>query len=70
MIVDGKRKEMEPLQQALGKLRSSNTANRERGGTLCSSEEELNDLVSYNAKNFDLMLINIVCFVLTPCLSL
>ncbi|RVW21909.1 Proton pump-interactor 1 [Vitis vinifera] len=45
MIVDGKRKEMEPLQHALGKLRSTNSANRERGGTLCSSEEELNDLI-------------------------
>lgn len=54
MIVDGKRKEMEPLQHALGKLRSTNSANRERGGTLCSSEEELNDLVSFDVKNFDL----------------
>ena len=54
MIVDGKRKEMEPLQQALGKLRSSNTANRERGGILCSSEEELNELVSFNIKNLTL----------------
>ena len=45
MIVDGKRKEMEPLQQAMGKLRSSNTANRDRGGTLCSYEEELNKFI-------------------------
>ncbi|XP_052178412.1 proton pump-interactor 1-like isoform X1 [Diospyros lotus] len=44
-IVDEKRKEMEPLQQALGKLRSSNTASREKGVSLCSSEEELNNLI-------------------------
>ncbi|XP_010260223.1 PREDICTED: proton pump-interactor 1-like [Nelumbo nucifera] len=44
-IVDEKRKEMEPLQQALGKLRSANNANRERGVGLCSSEAELNDLI-------------------------
>ena len=31
MIVDGKRKEMEPLQQVVGKLHSSNIGNRERG---------------------------------------
>uniref|UniRef100_A0A2C9W7Z0 Proton pump-interactor 1 n=1 Tax=Manihot esculenta TaxID=3983 RepID=A0A2C9W7Z0_MANES len=41
-IFDEKRKEIEPLQQALGKLR--NTNNPGRGG-LCSSEEELNDLI-------------------------
>eukprot|EP00257_Ricinus_communis_P028257 XP_025015671.1 proton pump-interactor 1 isoform X2 [Ricinus communis] len=40
-IFDEKRKEMEPLQQALGKLRTNNAA---RGG-LCSSEEELNDII-------------------------
>uniref|UniRef100_A0A5B6Z1Q9 Putative proton pump-interactor 1 n=1 Tax=Davidia involucrata TaxID=16924 RepID=A0A5B6Z1Q9_DAVIN len=45
MIMDEKRKEMEPLQQALGKLRSANSAGRERGVGLCSSEEELNDLI-------------------------
>lgn len=41
-IVDEKIKEIEPLQQALGKLRTANN----RGG-LCSSEEELNDVVCY-----------------------
>uniref|UniRef100_A0A5B6Z1W4 Putative proton pump-interactor 1 n=1 Tax=Davidia involucrata TaxID=16924 RepID=A0A5B6Z1W4_DAVIN len=45
MIMDDKRKEMEPLQQALGKLRSANSAGRERGASLCSSEENLNDLI-------------------------
>ncbi|KAL0320665.1 UNVERIFIED_CONTAM: Proton pump-interactor 1 [Sesamum radiatum] len=34
---------MEPLQQALGKLRGAGP--RERGSGLCSSEEELNDLI-------------------------
>lgn len=38
-----KRKEMEPLQQALGKLRNRG----EKGVGLCSSEEELNYLVSF-----------------------
>lgn len=47
MIVDEKRREMEPLQQALGKLRTSNNS-RERGGVICSSEEELDDLVRFN----------------------
>ncbi|KAF5771725.1 putative proton pump-interactor [Helianthus annuus] len=42
-IMDGKRKEIEPLQQALGKLRGPNNANR--GGYICSSEEELNDVI-------------------------
>ncbi|KAA8523909.1 hypothetical protein F0562_010332 [Nyssa sinensis] len=45
MIMDEKRKEMEPLQQALGKLRSTNNAGRERGVGICSSEEELNDII-------------------------
>ncbi|KAA8526825.1 hypothetical protein F0562_008946 [Nyssa sinensis] len=45
MVMDEKRKEMEPLQQALGKLRSANSAGRERGAGLCSSEEDLNDLI-------------------------
>ncbi|XP_010272430.1 PREDICTED: proton pump-interactor 1 [Nelumbo nucifera] len=44
-IVDEKRKEMEPLQQALGKLRSANNASRERGIGLCSSEAELNEFI-------------------------
>ncbi|KAE8679096.1 Proton pump-interactor 1 [Hibiscus syriacus] len=38
-----KKKEMEPLQQALGKLRNNNNGGG-RGG-ICSSEEELNDLI-------------------------
>ncbi|XP_014494486.1 proton pump-interactor 1 [Vigna radiata var. radiata] len=43
-IVDEKIKEIEPLQQALGKLRTTN--NSGRGGALCSSEDELNNLIS------------------------
>lgn len=46
-IVDEKMKEIEPLQQALGKLRN----NVGRGG-ICSSEEELNDIVCYESKFF------------------
>ncbi|XP_054812900.1 proton pump-interactor 1-like [Prosopis cineraria] len=41
-LLDEKRKEIEPLQQALGKLRSTNTGGR---GGLCSSEEELNEMI-------------------------
>ncbi|KAK7335159.1 hypothetical protein VNO80_26935 [Phaseolus coccineus] len=41
-IVDEKIKEIEPLQQALGKLRNTNNAGR---GGLCSSEEELNSVI-------------------------
>lgn len=44
-------KEIEPLQQALGKLRTTNNAGR---GGLCSSEEELNDIVRYDPKFFAL----------------
>ncbi|KAI7737027.1 hypothetical protein M8C21_007527 [Ambrosia artemisiifolia] len=45
-IMDGKRKEIEPLQQALGKLRGPNNTNRDnKGGYICSSEEELNDVI-------------------------
>ncbi|KAG5046950.1 hypothetical protein JHK86_016356 [Glycine max] len=43
-IVDEKIKEIEPLQQALGKLRTANNAGR--GVGLCSSEEELNNLIN------------------------
>lgn len=43
-ILDEKIKEIEPLQQALGKLRNANSANR----GVCSSEEELNSLVCLN----------------------
>ncbi|XP_074365684.1 proton pump-interactor 1-like isoform X2 [Apium graveolens] len=40
-IIDEKRKEIEPLHQALGKLRNSNTG----GSYICSSEEELNNVI-------------------------
>ncbi|XP_019425816.1 PREDICTED: proton pump-interactor 1-like isoform X2 [Lupinus angustifolius] len=40
--VDEKLREIGPLQQALGKLRTANNAGR---GGLCSSEEELNDVI-------------------------
>ncbi|XP_016581207.1 proton pump-interactor 1 [Capsicum annuum] len=43
--IDGKRKEMEPLHEALGQLRGSKNAGRERGPMVCSSEEELNQLI-------------------------
>ncbi|KAK2639020.1 hypothetical protein Ddye_026815 [Dipteronia dyeriana] len=42
-IADEKKKEMEPLHQALGKLRTTDGAGR--SGGICSSEEELNDLI-------------------------
>ncbi|XP_043689865.1 proton pump-interactor 1-like [Telopea speciosissima] len=48
VMMDEKRKEMEPLNQALGKLRGANSANRERGERgvgICSSEAELNALI-------------------------
>ncbi|KAL2472676.1 Proton pump-interactor 1 [Forsythia ovata] len=45
MIMDEKIKEMEPLQHALGKLRGANSGGRERGSAICSSEEELNNLI-------------------------
>ncbi|KAK9077883.1 hypothetical protein SSX86_006221 [Deinandra increscens subsp. villosa] len=44
-IMDGKRKEIEPLQQALGKLRGPSNANRDNRGFICSSEEELNGVI-------------------------
>ncbi|KAL3638415.1 hypothetical protein CASFOL_017786 [Castilleja foliolosa] len=43
-IMDEKRKEMEPLQQALGKLRGSGGGERGSAG-ICSSEEELNAVI-------------------------
>uniref|UniRef100_A0A1J3ISI6 Proton pump-interactor 1 n=1 Tax=Noccaea caerulescens TaxID=107243 RepID=A0A1J3ISI6_NOCCA len=43
-MFDEKRKEMEPLQQALGKLRS-NDGGSARGPAICSSEEELNQMI-------------------------
>ncbi|XVF70193.1 hypothetical protein PTKIN_Ptkin11bG0141500 [Pterospermum kingtungense] len=42
-ILGEKKKEMEPLQQALGKLRNNNAADGR--GAICSSEEELNDII-------------------------
>ena len=44
-IIDEKRKEIEPLHQALGQLRFSNTEDRERS-YIYSSEEELNNVIS------------------------
>lgn len=44
--MDEKRKEIEPLQQALGKLRGPRDANRDNRSFICSSEAELNDVVS------------------------
>ncbi|TYG82221.1 proton pump-interactor 1 isoform X2 [Gossypium raimondii] len=41
-ILDEKKKEIEPLQQALGKLRTNSYTGR---GSMCSSEEELNDVI-------------------------
>ncbi|XP_050942338.1 proton pump-interactor 1-like [Cucumis melo] len=42
-IIDEKIKEIEPLNQALGKLRNANNVGR--NGGLCSSEEELNAVI-------------------------
>lgn len=42
---DEKRKEMEPLQQALGKLRGNDGGGSSRGPVICSSQEELNSMV-------------------------
>ncbi|KAJ8527735.1 hypothetical protein K7X08_015186 [Anisodus acutangulus] len=44
-VIDGKRKEMEPLQDALGKLSGPRKAGREGGSSLCSSEEELDKFI-------------------------
>uniref|UniRef100_A0A7N0RES9 Proton pump-interactor 1 n=1 Tax=Kalanchoe fedtschenkoi TaxID=63787 RepID=A0A7N0RES9_KALFE len=44
-IIDEKRKEMAPLQQALGQLRNPNGGRGGDRGGLCSSEEELNDVI-------------------------
>ncbi|XP_074357671.1 proton pump-interactor 1-like [Apium graveolens] len=43
-IIDEKRKEIEPLHQALGQLRKSNSGDKERI-YICSSEEELNRVI-------------------------
>ncbi|KAL5219966.1 hypothetical protein ABZP36_024679 [Zizania latifolia] len=44
-VVSGKLKEMEPLQKSLGKFRSENNAMRAQGTGLCSSIEELDQLI-------------------------
>ncbi|KAJ6852850.1 proton pump-interactor 1 [Iris pallida] len=44
-VIEEKRKEREPLQAALGQLRTENTAAREKSMGFCSSEEELDDLI-------------------------
>lgn len=65
IMVEEKRKEMEPLQQALGKLRTANTAGR--GGGLCSSEEELDEVVCFQAQT---LFIGYFIFVLSNVLML
>ncbi|GMH24951.1 hypothetical protein Nepgr_026794 [Nepenthes gracilis] len=45
IVMDEKRNEMKPLQEALGSLRGSNNVGREKGVGICSSEEELNELI-------------------------
>lgn len=45
-VIEGKRKEIKPLQDALGKLRGPRKDGREGGVGLCSSEAELDNLVS------------------------
>ncbi|KAF3678514.1 putative xylosyltransferase 2-like [Capsicum annuum] len=44
-VIEGKRKEIKPLQDALGKLRGPRKDGREGVSTLCSSEEELDNLI-------------------------
>ena len=51
-VLDEKRREMEPLQQALGKLRGSSGSRDNRGAGVCSSEAELNDVVSLHGNTF------------------
>ncbi|XP_006659373.1 proton pump-interactor BIP131 [Oryza brachyantha] len=45
VVVSGKLKEIEPLQKSLGKFRSENNAMRAQGAGLCSSIEELDQLI-------------------------
>ncbi|GAB4849504.1 hypothetical protein Ancab_004298 [Ancistrocladus abbreviatus] len=45
MAMDEKRNAMKPLQEALGSLRGANNPGREKVGGVCSSEEELNELI-------------------------
>lgn len=44
-IMDGKRKEMEPLQEALGTLRGPKNGSRDNRNYICSSEAELNGVI-------------------------
>ncbi|KAG0455932.1 hypothetical protein HPP92_023720 [Vanilla planifolia] len=44
-VLSSKRKEMEPLQAALGKLRGTKNSSMEKGANLCYSEEELNETI-------------------------
>ncbi|KAH0707122.1 hypothetical protein KY289_012198 [Solanum tuberosum] len=44
-VIEGKRKEIKPLQDALGKLRGPRKDGREGGAGLCSSEAELDNLI-------------------------
>uniref|UniRef100_A0A0D9X7J3 Proton pump-interactor 1 n=1 Tax=Leersia perrieri TaxID=77586 RepID=A0A0D9X7J3_9ORYZ len=44
-VVSGKLKEIEPLQKSLGKFRNENNAMRAQGAGLCSSIEELDQLI-------------------------
>ncbi|GMH05642.1 hypothetical protein Nepgr_007482 [Nepenthes gracilis] len=45
MVMNEKRNEIKPLQEALGSLRGANNVEREKGAGICSSEEELNNLI-------------------------
>lgn len=51
-ILEEKIKEIKPLRDDLQKHRTETNAARERSMGLCSSEEELNDLVRLNSKHF------------------
>lgn len=51
-VIDEKRKEMAPLQQALGQLRNPNGARGGDKGGLCSSEEELDGIVRLCSHEF------------------
>ncbi|GKA40883.1 proton pump-interactor 1-like protein [Tanacetum coccineum] len=44
-IMDGKTEEIEPLQQALGKLQGPKNDSRDNRNYICSSEEELNAVI-------------------------
>ena len=50
--LEEKRNEIKPLQENMQKHRAANNAAREKGMGLCSSQEELNDLVRFEFKHF------------------